>query len=110
MNNTHSQLETIISGIPQGSILELILFNQSINDFFLFVALACFYNFKDDNTLSAFATTVSRLIKIIESESEVVIDWFKKNKMVVNLDKFQANILDKQKCDHTNERITVDNQ
>ena len=61
------------------------------------MALASLYNFADDNTVSAFATTVSRLIKILESESEVVIDWFSKNKMVVNPDKFQAIILDNEK-------------
>ena len=73
INNTHSQLETMILGVPQGPILGLILFNISINDIFFFVALAYLYEFADDNTLSAFATTVSRLIKILESESEVVI-------------------------------------
>ena len=62
------------------------------------------------HTLSAFAPTVSRLIIVLESESEVVFDWFKKNKMVVNQDKFQAIILDKRESNHTNERITVDNQ
>ena len=77
VNNTHSQLETIISGVPQGSILGQILFNLS-----------------DDNALSAFATTVSRLIKTLGFESDVVIDWFKKNKMLVNPDKFQAIISD----------------
>ena len=41
---------------------------------------------------------------------EILIDLFKKNKMVVNPDKFQAIILDKWKRDHTNEHITVDNQ
>ena len=41
--------------------------------------------------------------------SDVVVDWFKKNEMVVNSDKFQAIILDKRKRDHTDERITVDN-
>ena len=40
---------------------------------------------------------VSGLIKTIEYESEVVIDWFKKNNMVLNPDKFQAVILDKRK-------------
>ena len=75
-----------------------------------FMALASLYNFVDDNSLPAFAITVSRLIKISESKSEVVIDWFKKNEMVVNPDKFQAIILDKRKRDHTDELITVDNQ
>ena len=98
-NNTHSQLETIISGVPQGSILGPILFNLSINDLSFFVALASLYNFADDDTLSAFATTVSRLIKILEAEA--IVDWFKKNEMVVNPGKFQAIILNKRKRDQT---------
>ena len=75
INNIQSQLETIILRVPQGSIFGSILFNLSINDLFLFVILASLYNFADDNTVSAFATTVSELIKILESESEVVIGW-----------------------------------
>ena len=38
------------------------------------------------------------------------MDWFNKNKMVVNPDKFQAIIFDKRKIDNIDERITVDNQ
>ena len=74
------------------------------------MALSSLYNFAYNNTLSAFATTVSTLIKILGSESKVAIDWFKKNKMVVNPNKFQAIILDKIKRDHTDERVTVQNQ
>ena len=53
--------------------------------------------------------TVSGFIKTLESESEVVIDWFKKNKMGLKLGKFETNILYKRERDDTNERITVDN-
>ena len=73
-DNTHNQVKTIVLGVSRGSILGLILFNLSINDLFLFMAVAFLYNFTDDNTLSAFITTVSRLIKTLESESEVFID------------------------------------
>lgn len=73
------------------------------------MALASLYNFADDNNLSAVVAIVSRLIKTLETESEVIIDWFKKNKTVANPDKFQTIILDKRKSDHTNERITVNN-
>ena len=97
-------------GVPQVYILEPILSNLSINDLSLFVVLASVHNFSDVNTLPGFTTTVSRLVKILESKSEVVIDRFKKNKMVVNPDEFQVITLDKQKSDHTNERITAGNQ
>lgn len=73
------------------------------------MALASLYNFADDNNLSAVVAIVSRLIKTLETESEVIIDWFKKNKTVANPDKFQIIILDKRKSGHTNERITVNN-
>ena len=73
INNTQSQLETMISVVPLGSILAPILFKLSINDLFPFVALESLYNFGDYSALSAFSTTVSKLIKILESESEVVI-------------------------------------
>ena len=86
------------------------LFNLSRNDLFLSVILSSLYNFINENTLSPLNATVPGLIKTLESESEVVIIWFKKNKMVVNPDKFQAIILDKQKRDYTNEGIAVDNQ
>ena len=111
INNTHIQLQTTISGVSQGSTLGLILCNISINDLInKQMALASLNNFVDDKTFSAFATTASRLTEVLESESEVVIDWFKKNKMTVNPNTFQTVILDKRKSDHTNESITIDNQ
>ena len=53
------------------------------------MALAQLYNFADGNTLSASAITVLELIKILESESEVVIDWFKINKWLSILINFK---------------------
>ena len=72
------------------------------------------YSFADDNTLSAIAKTLAELKNILQSVSEVVIYWFKSKtktkKIIVNPEKFQAIILDKQKHDYSNETIEFDNK
>ena len=68
------------------------------------------HNFADDDTLSAFAENVSKLINILQSESEVINDWFQKNQMIVNPDKFQVIIINKKKGDQTNENVVTDNK
>ena len=110
INNTYSDYNEIISGVPQGSILGPVFLNLSINDLFFFIEKASMHNFADDNTLSAWGETVSKLIDTLESESYIAIDWFTKNEMIINPDKFQAIILDKKKSNLTNIPLTVDNQ
>ena len=110
INNTYSDYNEIISGVPQGSILGPILFNLSINDLFFFIEIASMHNFADDNTLSAWGETLFNLIGTLESESNIAIDWFTKNEMIINPDKFQAIILDKKKSNLTNIPLTIDNQ
>ena len=68
------------------------------------------HNFADDNTLSAWGETFSKLIDSLESESNIAIDWFTKNEMIINPGKFQAVILDKKKSNLTNISLTIDNQ
>ena len=108
--NIKIYIENTIMGVPQGSILGPLLSNLSINDLLFFILIASVHDFADDNTLSAFAETVSKLINILQSDSEVITDWFKKNQMIVNPDKFQIIILDKKKGDHTNENVVLDNK
>ena len=97
INNIDSNFIKIISPVPQGSILRPILFNLSINDLFSFIEKASNHNLANDNSLSAWAQYVSDLIAILESEGRVLIDWFTKNKMIVNSGKFQAIVLDEKK-------------
>ena len=102
--------QNTIKGFSQGSILGPLLFNLSINDLLFFNLTASIHNLADDNTLSAFAENVSKLINILQSESEVITDWFKKNQMIANPDKFQLRIIDKKKGDYTNENVVIDDK
>ena len=109
INNTYSDYNEIISGALQVSILYPILCNLSINDLLFFIEIASMHNFADDNTLSSWGETLPKLIGTLESESNIAIDWFTKNEMIINPDKFQAIILDKRKSNLTNIPLTIDN-
>ena len=97
----YSGFKEIISGVPQGSIVGPILFNAFLNDFFHDIENSSVHNFADNNTLSCFAKTVKDLINEVKEKSEVAINWFSSNEMIVNPDKFKSIILTKKKSYYT---------
>ena len=105
INDINSSFNDIIPGLPQGSVVGLILFNAFFNDFFFFMQHAKVHYFADDNTLSSFAKTFAKLKEILESESECAIEWFTRNGMFVNPDQFKAFVIDKKRANYTNEKI-----
>ena len=86
----------IIKGVPQGSILGPLLFNVFINDIFYFIHKGTLYNYADDNTLSYCSTNFDDLVKVLQEESNILIDWFTFNCMQANPDKFQAIAIGKR--------------
>ena len=66
-------------------------------------------NFEDDNTLSSFGKTIENLLSILESENEIAINGgFKDNYLIVNPGTIQLVIFDKQKGNHSNQIISID--
>ena len=96
IENFYSDFLTLLSGVPHGSILDPILFNLFLNDLLTTFKMSEPYNFGDNNTISSASKNMNSLIQTLEKESEIAVEWFNQNKMIVNPGKFQAMFLEKR--------------
>ena len=93
INNICTAFQVLYSGVPQGSILGLNIFNIFFNDLFIWIENAELCNFSDDNTISCTEKSLEELMKSLTCESGKAVQWFKENMMIVSPDKFQIVIL-----------------
>ena len=96
IENFYSDFLTLLSGVPQGCILGPIFFNLFLNDLLETLKMTELYNFADDNTISIASKNMSNLIQTLEKRSEAAVEWLNQNKMIINPNKFQAMLLEKE--------------
>ena len=79
------------AGVPQGSLLGVLLFNVYLNVFDS--VQVDLYNFADDNNLSIVSNTIDEAKAILITETEAAINWIESNQMIANSEKFHLMFL-----------------
>ena len=93
ISSSRSDWTTLSKGVPQGSILGPLLFNILMNDLFLFIEKCNLYNYADDNSLNSSSENLSEVLINLKVDGRNAMDWFMKNGMQANPDKFHFMLL-----------------
>ena len=84
IDNAYSSWQNILYWVPQGSILEPLLYNEDLCDLFFIMNHEDIANYADDNTPYVSGKNIDEVVRFLEEFSRVIFKWFSDNQ-------FQAN-------------------
>lgn len=96
--NVKSESLDIVCGVPQGSILGPLLFIIYTNDLPFVLSNSKCILFADDTTLYTSAEGMSELRQLMESDLNILSDWFCANKLSLNVQKTNFLIFKSKNC------------
>ena len=89
-----SSWREIVYGVPEGSILGPLLFNIYMNDLFLFSDDFNIANYADDSSPYEFSGSSEDVIRKLEKDAIILIEWYKFNYLKPNPDKWHLLLSD----------------
>ena len=92
-NNSDSLQQDITFGVPQGSILGPLLFIIYISDIPFCVKHCKTIQFADDTTIYKTGKQVNNIYEYMNNELQVLADWFRANKLSLNISKTKSMLL-----------------
>ena len=87
INSSFSSYLDIFQGVPQGSILGLLLFNIFLCDLFLFVEEVDIMSHADDNAPYVCSENIDVTLEKLEEVGKLLFEWFSNNFLKANADK-----------------------
>src|SRR6218665_2071743 len=111
-NGHKAKLRLINYGVPQGSNLGPLLFLLYVNDLPKLSSLFHFILFVDDTNVFYSHRSLDHLMDLVNSELAAIANWFRANKLSLNVSKTNFIIFHSNRKSIPNQRLTfsIDNK